>query len=56
MTEARVGSAPDATPLLRAIEVSKAYGPTQALGRVSLTVDAGQVHALLGGNGSGKST
>jgi ribose transport system ATP-binding protein len=37
-------------------EVSKAYGPTQALDRASLIVQRGSIHALLGGNGSGKST
>jgi ABC-type sugar transport system ATPase subunit len=37
-------------------EVSKRFGGTQALDRVSLRIDAGTVHALLGENGSGKST
>jgi len=36
--------------------VSKAYGPTQALDGVSFEVAQGTVHALLGGNGCGKST
>ncbi len=36
--------------------VSKSYGPTVALDRVSLTVRAGEVHGLLGENGAGKST
>ncbi len=36
--------------------VSKSYGPTVALDRVSLSVRAGEVHGLLGENGAGKST
>jgi len=36
--------------------VSKAYGATLALRRGDLTVDAGEVHVLIGSNGSGKST
>lgn len=42
-----------------AIELSaivKRYGPTVALNEASLAVPAGQVHALLGENGAGKST
>ncbi|WP_424533399.1 sugar ABC transporter ATP-binding protein [Sphaerisporangium viridialbum] len=36
--------------------VSKAFGPTQALSQVSLTVDQGESRALIGKNGAGKST
>ena len=36
--------------------LSKRFGATRALDRASLVVRAGTVHALLGGNGSGKST
>lgn len=36
--------------------VSKRFGGTQALNDVSLTVRAGEVHALIGENGAGKST
>ena len=36
--------------------VRKAFGPTVALGGASLTAYAGEVHAIVGGNGSGKST
>ena len=37
-------------------DLTKSYGATQALDRASFEVKAGQIHALLGGNGSGKST
>ncbi len=41
---------------LEAREVRKRYGQTDALGGVSLTVAAGEVHGLVGHNGAGKST
>jgi ABC-type sugar transport system ATPase subunit len=37
-------------------DVSKRYGPIQALGGVSLALRAGEVHCLAGENGAGKST
>lgn len=43
-------------PLLQMRQISKRFGPVQALSDVSLTVLAGEVHALLGENGAGKST
>ncbi len=45
-----------AAPLLEIQEVSKAFAGTQALSRVSFTLAAGEVHALVGENGAGKST
>jgi ribose transport system ATP-binding protein len=41
---------------LRLTGVTKRFGGTVALDRAHLTVRRGTVHALLGGNGSGKST
>jgi ribose transport system ATP-binding protein len=46
----------ESQPLLEMIEVSKAFGGTRALDGVSLRVNAGEVHALIGENGAGKST
>ena len=37
-------------------EASRAYGPTLAVDRLSLTVAAGEIHAVLGRNGAGKTT
>ncbi len=37
-------------------EVSKSFGATRSLDRVSFDVLAGEVHVLAGGNGAGKST
>jgi len=44
------------SPALDVQQVSKTYGPTTALDDASFTVAPGEVHALLGENGAGKST
>jgi ABC-2 type transport system ATP-binding protein len=44
------------TRVLACREVSKRFGRTQALDKVSLQVDAGEMVALLGPNGAGKTT
>ncbi|MBI5496796.1 MAG: ABC transporter ATP-binding protein [Deltaproteobacteria bacterium] len=44
------------TPLLEAVELSRAYGACVANERVSLALRAGRIHALVGENGAGKST
>ncbi|MDQ4029600.1 MAG: ABC transporter ATP-binding protein [Actinomycetota bacterium] len=43
-------------PLLELSDVTARYGPVQALNGVSLTVEEGEVVALLGANGAGKTT
>ena len=43
-------------PLLQVDSIDAFYGDFQALFGVSLTVDAGQVAAVIGANGAGKST
>jgi general nucleoside transport system ATP-binding protein len=45
-----------ATPVLALERISKRFGALQALTNVSLTVQSGEVHCLLGENGAGKST
>jgi len=44
-----------AEPLLRLKGVSKNFGPVQALSDIDLEIPAGQVTALIGDNGAGKS-
>lgn len=46
----------NATPVIRLRQVSKRFGGTQALDQVDLELRVGEVHALVGENGAGKST
>jgi ribose transport system ATP-binding protein len=43
-------------PLLVMTDVTKAFGMSRAIDGVSLVLNAGEVHALIGENGAGKST
>ena len=45
-----------ASPVLEAQNLSKSFGPVEVLRDVSLSVDRGEVHAIIGENGAGKST
>lgn len=45
-----------AATVLTAENLSKRFGPLRALERVNLSLNAGEVHAILGENGAGKST
>ena len=44
------------TPLLVAESISRSFGDFTANDAVSLTINEGEIHALLGENGAGKST
>ena len=52
---ARTGGSVGAEPLLRLVDVRKEFGAVRALRGVNLSVPSGQVTALVGDNGAGKS-
>jgi ribose transport system ATP-binding protein len=45
-----------ARPVLELEHISKSFGGTRALENIQLSIQAGEIHGLLGENGSGKST
>jgi ABC-2 type transport system ATP-binding protein len=45
-----------AAPAIEVVDLAKTFGPVVAVDRVSFTVEAGSITALLGGNGAGKTT
>jgi len=47
---------PHRPPLVRVVDVAKAWGPTRAVRTASLDLLPGEVHCVVGENGSGKST
>jgi len=49
-------SAEPPAPFLRTVGISKTFGETRALDSIGFEVAAGELRALVGGNGSGKST
>ncbi|MFP5077117.1 sugar ABC transporter ATP-binding protein [Rhizobium sp. YIM 134829] len=51
-----VNAASAGAPLLRAQGLSKSFGMVEVLKGIDLTVEAGEVHAIIGENGAGKST
>ena len=53
MTQSPRGAA---APAVRLCEISKRFGAVQANRAVSLAVERGTVHGLVGENGAGKST
>ena len=51
-----LGAKPGAVPVLELKGIRKSFGPVDALKNVSFTALPGEIHAVLGENGAGKST
>ena len=51
-----VNSAAEVPPALRTVGITKRFGPTVANAGVDLSINHGEVHALVGENGAGKTT
>ena len=56
MTALSSASPPPSGPLLEMRDIQKSFGGVTALDHASLSVQAAEVHALIGQNGAGKST
>ena len=56
LPQASKGARRSTGPVLEAVGLSRSYGPIEVLSDVSLSVRAGEVHAIVGENGAGKST
>jgi len=56
LTTRRSRTMPDAVPILEMRSITKEFPGVKALSDVSITVAAGEVHAICGENGAGKST
>ncbi|GIF66550.1 multidrug ABC transporter ATP-binding protein [Asanoa ishikariensis] len=56
LTDAAGGGAAAPHPAVSAHEITKRFGATTALSEVSVAIQAGTTHALVGRNGAGKST